>query len=100
MWIVDPETETITVLTLSGRSYKVHGVYKPGDVVHLKGIARNLNENQSTLPVGTTVNVKVNDAKDRQIFNKPVTLSEFGSFAEEIRIPAGSLGSENGAPRT
>jgi Uma2 family endonuclease len=30
-WIVDPETKTITVLTLSGKSYKVHGVYKPGD---------------------------------------------------------------------
>jgi Uma2 family endonuclease len=30
-WIVDPETKTITVLTLSGKSYKVHGAYKPGD---------------------------------------------------------------------
>jgi Uma2 family endonuclease len=30
-WIVDPETKTITVLTLSGKSYKVHGIYKPGD---------------------------------------------------------------------
>ena len=68
------------------------GVYKPGDVVHLKGIARNLNENQSTLPAGRKVTVKVNDAKDREIFNKDVTLSEFASFAEDIAIPAGSLG--------
>jgi Uma2 family endonuclease len=30
-WIVDPETKTITVLTLSGKSYKVHGVCKPGE---------------------------------------------------------------------
>ncbi len=30
-WIVDPETRTITVLTLSGRGYKVHGVYNVGD---------------------------------------------------------------------
>jgi len=29
-WIVDPETKTITVLTLSGRSYKVHGEFKAG----------------------------------------------------------------------
>ncbi|MFL6591023.1 MAG: alpha-2-macroglobulin family protein, partial [Chthoniobacterales bacterium] len=68
------------------------GVYKPGDTVYLKGIARNLNENQSTLPAGGKITVKVNDAKDREIFNKTVTLSEFGSFAEEIRIPNGSLG--------
>jgi Uma2 family endonuclease len=30
-WIVDPQTKKITVLTLSGKSYKAHGVYKPGD---------------------------------------------------------------------
>ena len=30
-WIVDPKLETITVLTLSGKSYKVHGVFKAGD---------------------------------------------------------------------
>ncbi|HEX4641786.1 MAG TPA: MG2 domain-containing protein [Chthoniobacterales bacterium] len=68
------------------------GVYKPGDVVHLKGIARNLNENQSTLPAGKTVTIKVYDAKDREFFKKDVTLSEFGSFAEEIKISAGSVG--------
>src|SRR4051812_27595683 len=68
------------------------GVYKPGDTVYLKGIARNLNENQSTLPAGKTVTVKVSDARDREFFNKEVTLSEFGSFAEEIKIPSGSLG--------
>lgn len=30
-WIIDPKKKTITVLTLSGKSYKEHGVYKPGD---------------------------------------------------------------------
>ncbi len=30
-WIIDPESETIAVLTLSGRTYKVHGTFKPGD---------------------------------------------------------------------
>jgi uncharacterized protein YfaS (alpha-2-macroglobulin family) len=68
------------------------GVYKPGDTVHLKGIARNLNANQSTLPAGKTVTIKVSDAKDRQFFNKTVTLSEFGSFAEDIQIPSGTVG--------
>jgi uncharacterized protein YfaS (alpha-2-macroglobulin family) len=68
------------------------GVYKPGDIVHLKGIARNLNENQATLPATKKVIIKVNDAKDREFFNKAATLSEFGSFAEEIKLPAGSVG--------
>lgn len=30
-WIVDPETRTITVLWLSGKTYKVYGVFKEGD---------------------------------------------------------------------
>jgi uncharacterized protein YfaS (alpha-2-macroglobulin family) len=68
------------------------GVYKPGDVVHLKGIARNLNENQSTLPAGKTVAVEVRDAKGDQFFRKTVTLSEFGSFAEDVKISASGLG--------
>ena len=30
-WIVDPEEKTITVLALSGKSFKVHGVFKDGE---------------------------------------------------------------------
>jgi Uma2 family endonuclease len=29
-WIVDPEEEQITVLTLDGPAYRVHGVFEPG----------------------------------------------------------------------
>jgi uncharacterized protein YfaS (alpha-2-macroglobulin family) len=68
------------------------GVYKPGDVVHLKGFARNLDDEQSSLPAGKTLKVTVTDAKDREIFNKQITLSDFGSLAEEIKIPAETLG--------
>src|SRR5205823_5454688 len=30
-WIVDPEEKTITVLALTGKTYKVHGVFKDGE---------------------------------------------------------------------
>ncbi len=30
-WIIDPKEETITVLTLAGKTYKVHGVFKPDE---------------------------------------------------------------------
>ena len=68
------------------------GVYKPGDVVHLKGFARNLDNEQSSLPAEKTLKVTVTDAKDREIFHKQITLSDFGSFAEEIKLPAETLG--------
>ena len=68
------------------------GVYKPGDVVHLKGFARSESDEEGSLPAGKKLTVKVTDAKDREVFNKEITLSEFGSFAEEIKLPAETLG--------
>jgi uncharacterized protein YfaS (alpha-2-macroglobulin family) len=68
------------------------GVYKPGDVVHLKGIARNLDGDKGELPTGQTLKITLTDARDREILTKNVTLSEFGSFAEEITVPKGTLG--------
>lgn len=44
-WIVDPEAATITVLTLDGDTYRVHGLFKPGEVassVLLQGFAVNV----------------------------------------------------------
>jgi Uma2 family endonuclease len=35
-WIVDPEKRSITVLTLSGKSYKNHGIFKEGDIATSK----------------------------------------------------------------
>jgi Uma2 family endonuclease len=30
-WIVDPETESVTVLALDGSEYRVHGEFKTGE---------------------------------------------------------------------
>ena len=41
-WIVDPQQQTITVLTLDGNEYRVHGEFKPGETatsVLLNGFA-------------------------------------------------------------
>jgi Uma2 family endonuclease len=35
-WIVDPEEKTITVLALAGKAFKVHGVFKDGEVATSK----------------------------------------------------------------
>jgi alpha-2-macroglobulin len=68
------------------------GVYKPGDVVHLKGFARSLDSGSSSVPTGKTLKVTATDAKDREFFTKQITLSDVGSFAEEIKLPAETLG--------
>ncbi|MDP9003201.1 MAG: MG2 domain-containing protein, partial [Verrucomicrobiota bacterium] len=81
------EEEVKSVLLFSER-----GVYKPNDVVHLKGFARTLGDEKSTLAAGKKLKIKVTDAKDREIFDEEITLSEFGSFAADIKLPAETLG--------
>ncbi len=67
-------------------------VYKPGETVHLKGIARDWSEEESSIPAGAKVTVRATDPRDRRILSKTVTLSESGSFSEDIALPASGLG--------
>ena len=84
-WEGEEETNSVFLFT-------ERGVYKPEDVVYLKGFARNLEATQPGIPVGKKLKITVKDSKDREFFTKEVTLSEFGSFAEEIRLPSETLG--------
>ncbi|HEX8281541.1 MAG TPA: MG2 domain-containing protein, partial [Chthoniobacterales bacterium] len=68
------------------------GVYKPGDKLHLKGYAQDLRADQPRIPTGKTVKVTITDAKEREIFATETTLSEFGSFDQEVTLPQGTLG--------
>lgn len=68
------------------------GVYKPGDKLFLKGYAQDLRAKQPRIPAGKQLTVTIVDAREREIFSRKVTLSEFGSFDLEIALPRGSLG--------
>ena len=46
-WIIDPETEAITVLKLVDDEYQVHGEFKPGSIatsVLLPGFKLNVSD--------------------------------------------------------
>ena len=68
------------------------GVYKPGEIVRLKGLARDLSGDRPRVPAGEKRTISLFDTRRRECFRKEVTLSEFGSFAEEIKLPVGTLG--------
>ena len=67
-------------------------VYKPGETVHLKGIARDWSEKEASIPAGAKMTVRAVDPRDRRFLNKSVTLSDVGSFSEDIALPVGTLG--------
>ena len=81
------EQETEEVFLFSER-----GVYKPGDTLHLKGLARVPNDKGARVAAGKRLAITGTDARDREFFRKEITLSEFGSFAEDIPLPRGRWG--------
>lgn len=68
-------------------------VYKPGETVHLKGIVRTETEGGFRVPDHRAASLRCFDSRGRKFFEKDVTLSDAGSFAEDINLPRGSLGS-------
>jgi uncharacterized protein YfaS (alpha-2-macroglobulin family) len=80
-------TETRQALIFSERP-----VYKPGDTVHLKGIVRDWRENHPRIPAGTKGTLRVTDSRDRRILNRALTISDIGSFTEDVKLPSSGLG--------
>ncbi len=65
-WIVDPETQTVTVLTLDGNAYKVHGEFPPGQTatsVLLEGFAVDVQAcfDAAVVDEGTTEDTESTD---------------------------------------
>ncbi len=64
------------------------GIYRPGDTVHLFGVARY---RQLGLlhrpPSGTALTVQLNDARGSQIAQQTVTVTALGSFSSTLSIP-------------
>lgn len=74
--------------------YTERQLYRPGDTVNFKGIVRLRDSNGiSEIPTRQRALVRINDAEYNEIYNKTLTLNEFGSFSDEIPIDEGaSLG--------
>jgi hypothetical protein len=77
-----------------GMLFTDRGIYRPGDTVHVKGLVRKAGARQLVTPRGEKVDLTVNDARGEKLTTRSIPLSEFGSFAIEVKLPAGApLGS-------
>jgi len=77
--------------------YTDRPIYRPAQKVYLRGIVRKDDDAIYGLPeAGTPVTVRVNDPQGREVFNKSLTLDEYGAFSFEVDVAEGSpLGTYN-----
>ena len=79
---------------LRGSIFTDHGVYKPGEQVHIKAILRaDTADGIRLLPAGTKVDVVLQDARSKELDRRTVTMNKWSSAEWNWDIPAeASLG--------
>jgi uncharacterized protein YfaS (alpha-2-macroglobulin family) len=88
----DEEEEASSSNAIKAFLFTERGVYKPGELVHLKGIVRDWSTGRSRIVPGAKARLVCEDAREREFFTKEITISATGSFAEDINLPKGTLG--------
>ncbi len=69
------------------------GIYRPGDLVHVKGIFREEAERGTRTPAGRSVSVDFAGPDGEKIGTQQVALTPFGTLAVDLRVPdTGRLG--------
>lgn len=67
-------------------------VYQPGEVVHLKVIARELVDAGLAIPTARKAHVRVLDSHGRAFFDADAPLEKTGSLSLSVQIPNDALG--------
>jgi alpha-2-macroglobulin len=73
---------------LRGFLHSDRGLYRPGDTVHLRGLARLLElGGKLFVPPGAEATVTITDPGDREVGRHTLPLSRFGGFSLEHVLP-------------
>jgi uncharacterized protein YfaS (alpha-2-macroglobulin family) len=77
-----------------GLVFTERGIYRPGDTVKLKGIARQEVPRGTLTPAACPIDLLVRGPEGETITETKTTLSAFGTFALDVKIPeTGKIGS-------
>jgi len=75
----------------SGFVFTERGIYRPGDTVYVKGVARYRQVGELRQPAaGTALKFSVVNSRGEKVKEEPVKLSRFGTFSAEVLIPKDS----------
>ena len=76
---------------LRGFLHTDRGLYRPGDTVRVKGLARVMKLGSALrVPASRKAHVVVRDPRGEQVLEKNVALSRFGGFAVDVPIGEGA----------
>ncbi|HEX7961995.1 MAG TPA: MG2 domain-containing protein, partial [Terriglobales bacterium] len=70
----------------TGYIYTDRPVYRPGHSLHFKGILRARNGEKYRVPTGQ-VTVTIQDPEGKQVFQKELTVSQFGTITGNYDVP-------------
>ena len=73
-------------LTNDGYIFTERGIYRPGEEVRVVGIIRDKVAGEFEIPESLKVDVTVSDPEGKYIFEKKMTLSDFGSLNFPIQL--------------
>ena len=77
-------------LAAKGYLYTDRPAYRAGELVHLKGVIRWVNDDTYTFKAGEKYKLNVYDARGRAIHTKEIALGKFGTFSDRLQLPATS----------
>ncbi len=66
--------------------YTDRPIYRSGQTVYFKGVARKDDDGRFSLPGFKTVPVVIRDAQNNEVFRKELPLTEFGTFFGQIKL--------------
>ena len=75
-------------LAAKGYLYSDRPAYRAGELVHLKGIIRWVDNDTFTFKAGEKYKLDVYDSRGRVIHTKEITLGKFGTFADRLMLPS------------
>lgn len=68
-----------------GYVFTERGVYKPGETVHFKFVARSYKDHKVVSPKGQKVKVEIVSPRDDVVYTKELTLGDFGSCSDSLQ---------------
>jgi uncharacterized protein YfaS (alpha-2-macroglobulin family) len=89
-WRVDVPTDFSGRLRHYGLLFTDRGIYRPSDVVMVKGIVRRETERGNALPGEKPVTLTLRSPSGDELSKSDVMLTSYGTLSGKLQVPAGS----------